>query len=127
MSVTAIVVGTIVLVLAAIAGIVALIPRRPSDTERRTKQLIEIACQLFPATHLTDSLDKLYERTYKNLVAAKRRGENVSDLIRDQMLIANARLDIWRAETEARLAAAERDSHFKIIPGATPRKPPQPA
>jgi hypothetical protein len=88
--------------------------RAPSD-EERTKQLIQAAKIFYPDLRLTDTLDKLFELTYKDLVEAKQRGQDVQHYIRDQRLIVNERLRIWREDAERRQVEVERDSNFKVI------------
>jgi len=107
----------VVIAVALVFFILANVLRRegqPSD-EERTKQLIMQAGILYPDLRLTDALDKLFEFTYKSLVAAKKRGEAIERFVRDHRLIVNERLHIWKEEVERKQAEIERDSGFKII------------
>jgi len=97
--------------------------RVPSD-EERTKQLLVQARIFYPKLRLTDALDKLYELTYKHLVEAKQRGQDIQRYIRDQRLIVSERLRIWREEAERRQAEIERDSDFNVVKKNPPRTHP---
>jgi hypothetical protein len=107
----------VIIAVALVVFILANVLRRegqPSD-EERTQQLIMQAGILYPDLRLTDALDKLFEFTYKGLVAAKRRGEGIERFVRDHRLIVNERLRIWKEEVERKQAEIERESAFKIL------------
>lgn len=101
----------IVVLLLAIIGIFWIVHRMDSkknhDDHRRTAQLVQEAKERWPLMPLSLSLDMLWEETYKQLLVAKRRGDDIDGFIRDHILIANERIRIVRE-------AVERESEYRI-------------
>jgi hypothetical protein len=112
------------LVLLAVGKGLQHVKAKRSD-EARTRELVKLAQVCYPTLSVTDSLDKLYEMTYKNLVRTQPSGGKVKKLMRDRILIADERMRIWREQAEQRLDRIEAESYFKVVLGKhiTPRQP----
>lgn len=116
MTITILILGSAVLLLFGVSIIVGTLSRSAETlNEKRLKQLVRRAQIEFPAARLTDSLDKLFEDLYRQIVRVKSRGGKIDQLIQDQMLVANERLRIWRDETLAKEAQVERESSFQHV------------
>jgi hypothetical protein len=74
--------------------------RQMADDRLRTDELVKMARILYPGANDITALDFLYQKFYKDIVIAKRLKSDMSQLVRDHILVLNERLRLIAEEVE---------------------------